>query len=986
IAVDGVASWFWDFGDGTTSNLENPTHVYPNVGNYDIRLRVVTNSGCTKEMVYPGGVRTGTPLTPDFVADKFNVCASDPVQFTNLTVGGDQWRWEFGDGTTDTAKNATHRFADTGYVNISLTAFNNRCPSTVTKNAYIRVLPPIARFNYTVDCGNRLRVNFRDSSIIDPTLGNLTYTWTFGNSLGTATGQFPSFTFPGYGRYPVTLTVTNGTTCVHSFTGSVLLIDERASFAASKTEICKDEEFTLTASTALPENIRFYQWQVGNAAPILDTAPTLRYRIADLGTYNVTLVVIDTNYCRDTVILNNYLQVIGPDVDFVPDARGNCLNTAVSFTDRTVSALPITKWSFEFGDGTNAEFARGPFTHKFQQTGVFSVKLTVTDSRGCSSSKLIRDTLIITSPKAGFRADTIFCPGVDLNMIDTSSGRSLTYNWSFGDGTGSTSRYPLKNFPAGDRNYTIALKVTDEFGCSDSVSKTEYVKVRSPKAAFTAADTTGICPPLEARFFLEAKDYQSFFWDFGDGGYPSSAPNPRHFYNTFDVFTAKLVAIGYGGCRDSATHRVTLSNPRSTLFNYDPLEACNAVTVNFNIKVPPYTRYSLFYGDGEVRHTPDTAFSHFYRGPAFFYPSVFLTDSLGCTAYLSQYPPIRVIGARPLFGASNKQFCDTGTVNFSNFTIYNDSISSYNWSFGDGALSNEYSPTHHYGFPGNNVVKLLVRTESGCVDSLLDTINVYRTPVASIGIPDTICINRPTQFLGQLAVADTNTIKWSWNFGNGQVSDQQNPRISFGTVGDYTVTLKTDVPAQCPHDTTKRIYVPPAPTIDMPEQIDIISGAGITLPAVYTGNIIDYKWTPNFRLDCADCPNPYANPIKTQKYNIVVTDRYTCAARDEVTVHVICGDKNLFLPNTFSPNNDGVNDRFYPRGTGLFQIKSLRIFNRWGEMVYEQRNFNANSASLGWDGNHKGQRAPQDTYVYSIEVVCENSEVSTFKGNVTLVR
>ncbi|RYF99789.1 MAG: gliding motility-associated C-terminal domain-containing protein, partial [Chitinophagaceae bacterium] len=203
---------------------------------------------------------------------------------------------------------------------------------------------------------------------------------------------------------------------------------------------------------------------------------------------------------------------------------------------------------------------------------------------------------------------------------------------------------------------------------------------------------------------------------------------------------------------------------------------------------------------------------------------------------------------------------------------------------------------------------------------------------------------------------------------------------------DYTVTLRTETPSQCASDTTKRIYVPPAPTIDLPERIDIISGAGITLPAIYSGNIIDYKWTPNFRLDCADCPNPYANPIKTQKYNIVVTDRYTCVARDEVTVFVICGDKNLFLPNTFSPNNDGTNDRFYPRGTGLFQIKSLRIFNRWGEMVYEQRNFNANSASLGWDGNHKGQRAPQDTYVYSIEVVCENSEVSTFKGNVTLVR
>jgi gliding motility-associated-like protein len=94
----------------------------------------------------------------------------------------------------------------------------------------------------------------------------------------------------------------------------------------------------------------------------------------------------------------------------------------------------------------------------------------------------------------------------------------------------------------------------------------------------------------------------------------------------------------------------------------------------------------------------------------------------------------------------------------------------------------------------------------------------------------------------------------------------------------------------------------------------------------------------------------------------------------------------MFIPNTFSPNGDGMNDLFYPRGSGIFTIKSIKIFSRWGEIIFEKNNFNANDASKAWDGTFKGKKLNSDVFVYMVEVVCDNNEKLVFKGNVALIK
>jgi len=148
---------------------------------------------------------------------------------------------------------------------------------------------------------------------------------------------------------------------------------------------------------------------------------------------------------------------------------------------------------------------------------------------------------------------------------------------------------------------------------------------------------------------------------------------------------------------------------------------------------------------------------------------------------------------------------------------------------------------------------------------------------------------------------------------------------------------------------------------------------------------LSWAWTPATGLSCTNCPTPDAGPSFNTAYRVTFTDSNTCRNFGDIYVVVICKNANLFIPNTFSPNGDGSNDVFYPRGTGLSRVKSLRIFNRWGEVVFEKQDFPVNNAAAGWNGSYKGRKPQADVYIFQAEVFCENGEIITLNGNISLI-
>ena len=133
-------------------------------------------------------------------------------------------------------------------------------------------------------------------------------------------------------------------------------------------------------------------------------------------------------------------------------------------------------------------------------------------------------------------------------------------------------------------------------------------------------------------------------------------------------------------------------------------------------------------------------------------------------------------------------------------------------------------------------------------------------------------------------------------------------------------------------------------------------------------------------------PSITVKPNLETQYKVSVQNQGGCTASSLVTIYVLCDGANVFIPNTFSPNADGSNDVFYPRGTGLFTIKQARIFDRWGQEVFARYNFKANDATLGWDGTFKSQKMNTDVYVYMIEIQCDNNSTLIYKGNIALIK
>ena len=984
-AIDGVASYTWNFGDGFITGGATPTHIYTTQGTYDLTLDIVTNDGCTQHVAIPNAIRTGIPPTGvSFTATPSSTCIKKQVNFTAIAGNSDQLIWDFGDGSPPgSGLTANHVYTLPGQFSVTLTPYGNGCPASALTQI-INVLPPMAQFRESVNCTTD-EVSFINESVADPLAGPITYTWTFGDpAVPDQSVPSPVIDYPSLGTYSVRLIANNGG-CSDTVSHDVILSSESANFTVSKATVCKDESFTLEAFNSVSANITSYEWTLGASASFIDGRSIVRAFNAN-GVYDISLRVTDVNGCRHDTLAPAFITVSGPTASFTPSQPVICGAAPVSFTDLSDAPKALVSWEWSFGDLSPVEiFNSGPFMHVYDASGIYQVSLTVKDTDGCAHTSSL-SPVTISRPSAFFRKDTtMYCPGISVNFTDSSSGSALTYLWTFGDGHTSSNINSVNTYSGSDSDYTVKLTVTDNLGCQDSLSKT--IQVKSPKPAFDLKDTSTICLPLVADFIFRGRDYQSFYWDPGDRSGITSVQDLQHVYGAYGVFMPKLYLVGYGGCLDSAQATITITDPNTARLDYTAPATCNQLNVNFNLQSIPKTSFTILFGDGDSTATGGPSFSHVYNSPGSYTPLLRLKDSTGCEATITTLVPINIIGAEPLFGIDKTDFCDSGAVTFTNYTLGNDPVISYNWDFGDNQGSTDFSPVHFYNSRGSYYPKMTVNTQRGCTDSFSDTVLVYASPVsANILNRDTICINTPIPFSGDLLYRDTSAVQYFWTFGDGETSILKDPVKIFRSSGSFAVRLDTRISYGCSYSVSMPLHVVPPPVVNpMADQV-IAVGSGITLPATYAGNVVAFNWEPDKNLDCSDCPNPVASPRSNTTYKVTATDNFGCTATGEVTVMVICNDKNFFIPNTFSPNNDGVNDYFYPRGSGILRIQSLRIFNRWGETVFEKKNFSPNNALSGWDGTFKGKPAISDVYIYTIEVICENAQVIPFQGNIMLLR
>ena len=238
---------------------------------------------------------------------------------------------------------------------------------------------------------------------------------------------------------------------------------------------------------------------------------------------------------------------------------------------------------------------------------------------------------------------------------------------------------------------------------------------------------------------------------------------------------------------------------------------------------------------------------------------------------------------------------------------------------------------------------------------------------------------------------------WTGPGLNGPVHTQ-NTGINHVTVKDgglYTITVSAPVTG-CSAKTDTMIGIGNYPDIDLgPGPVTLPTGTQLPLTPTVLNASIDkvlpmksFAWTPSTDITCYDarCEKAVATVKKDICYHVKATNIYGCSDTASLCIVAFCKSAQLFIPNAFTPDGDNVNDVFMVRSTGIASVKSFRIFNRYGEVVFEKYNFAPNTPAYGWDGSINGHRGIPAVYVYIAEVVCENGTEYKKHGNVTLLR
>ena len=835
-----ITSWVWDFGDGSTSTLQHPTHTYTEVGSYDVSLLVESWSGAALSLRRNFVVVEEAPPTADFTLDVPQGPAPLTVNFTDTTSGVvSAWSWDFGDGTTSSQQSPSHVYPEVGTYTVTLTATGIGGIDTLAQEGLVIVdePAPLADFSVSETVGlPPLAVDFSDLS----TLNITSWAWNFGDG-NVSTLQNPQHVYDTVGTFEVSLSVTSaGGTATETRAGLITVNEPTPVAAFSTSTTAGDMPLAVDFTDDSTLNITSWSWNFGDGTTSTVQSPSHTYTV--VGTYTVTLEVASAGGMDTLVLLDGIVvEEPPPSPAFTADVTTGPAPLEVSFTDATTGM--VSMWSWNFGDGASSTLQHP--THTFAEVGVYTVTLTATGIGGTEVLEMAElVTVVEPAPVASFSVDqTSGEAPFAVAFTDSSTLNITAWAWDFGDGNTSTQQSPTHVFQPG--TYTVALTVTSDGGVATE-TQVELITVTepAPAAAFSMETTRGPAP-LAVQFSDESTlNITAWSWNFGDGG-SSSLQDPLHTFTDPGTYAVELTVTSAGGT-DTLTlaDAVVVLNPAPIPgFSADVTSGPAPLAVAFtDATTGDVTSWSWSFGDGSVSTAQSP--THVYEAVGT-YTVTLSSAGPGGSNELVMADHITVIEPAPTasFTTSTQAGDIPLPVTFSDTSLLN--VTSWSWSFGDGNVSTAQNPTHVYETPGVFTVELTV-TSAGGTDTvtLVDHITTSEpAPVASF-TSDLSGGDAPLT----VAFTDDSTLNitaWAWSFGDGNTSTLQSPVHSYTGVGTYTVELT--VTSAGGTDTTALtdavVVSEPAPTAAFSS--DVTSGDA-PLAVVFTDesalNITAWAW------------------------------------------------------------------------------------------------------------------------------------------------
>ena len=980
-----IINYTWNFGDGSSLNSGSTntlvSHTYTTPGVYYATLVVQNNLGC-KDTSFKWPIHVATPPHTNFTFSPSIVCPNNPVTITNLTPLADSVNhWHVtSDGaffsSCITDGSPSWQYTHTGNQSLTLSAYSYGCKHDTTLPTTVLVKGPVVSGRFFTRCDSVFKIKFnlllQDASFAEIRYGDGQRDTVYASGYHTL-----YHTYATTGDYSAIIKGENSTTgCQPYFDTLNVKVRNIKATITSQSISCAGVPTNYSASSSQDVDGVCgvgYIWFFGNNPPVITDNSSTSYSLPQ-GTQSITLVVKDVNGCRDTSKTSIFISHVTTNAT-LSNTIGCVPIFSLSATQSVTSSTTITNYAWNFGDGSlpvsgsSATSATHTYTTATPPSTTYNISLTATNSDGCSDTKTF--PVVMNAPFAPTiipNSSTQICAGKTI-LFSTSASGTNTYTWSYGDGGSyiTTSNTASHTYSLGG-NYNVTLSSSDAAGCKANSSPfavqvqnypnaiISYTNQNNPAKQNACAGSTVLFSDNSTNPYSP----QTRTWNFGIGSGPIvTNQTVGTTYTSAGIYTVTLVNCTPFGCCDTAKQNIKVYSAVAD-FSLDKSTICKGEAIKFTIKdTTNVLTWGWDFGDGTNYNTnAQSPISHIYNfhppGGTTIASLTYYTSDSACKYAVTH--PVNIHQVIADFNRNNELLlADTahclGSTDLFNNLSQNANV--YNWSFGDGQTSSSQSPSHNYNTAGTYTISLVISDNVfQCKDTIKKVMQIFPVPTLSLTGRDT-CQNKPVMLNVQGGV--TYTWSPSINLNN---ANSPNPIATLSTTTIFSVTANNSF--GCVGSNTLQINI-----IEPPLQISwdtsIVIGQTTILPG-YAGSNFNYTWTPGDYLSCTACMNPVASPTVNYTYSVTVSDNHSCFERVNTYTVYIEPKSSLDVPTAFTPNGDGINDLINVNGWGIKKLKYFKVFNRWGELIYETSDLKA-----GWDGYYKGVPQNMETYVYQAE-------------------
>jgi gliding motility-associated-like protein len=534
--------------------------------------------------------------------------------------------------------------------------------------------------------------------------------------------------------------------------------------------------------------------------------------------------------------------------------------------------------------------------------------------------------------------------------------------------------------------YTPTISFTDSAGCASIFSQQVSIQAAPSAADFIYVSNDippkygpTFCAPVTISFSNTTVSSYSlnYIWDLGTGSPIVDEPVVANHYDNPGIQTVTLTASTHpNGCTATITHSFTILKPKAKAV-IDKTNFCLGEPITLKIiDSSGVDGWAWFYGDGV---TSGTIMANSSPATQTIYPYTFYPPPFGSTSVSLQYfamasgipcDDYSTIGIQVTKVDANFNRNDelalkdsvhclnvpdlfTNKSKINNSTFINGLY--FDWDFGNGVTSSSMSPGYTYPSPGVYTVTLKVTDpRANCVDRSVKNMTINALPTVDITLPDSVC--RGSNFI-LVSNPSSDVSQFQWEPADGVASPNSFTTTATSTVSTTYSMFVTSIHGCTATSTGKYVYVQ-QPTTIINWDTTVVIGQNTPMNVNF-GPSYTYTWSPTENLSCDHCPYAVSSSTANITYTVEVEDNMGCFRAAHTFSVNVDPVTSIDVPTAFTPNGDGVNDVIYVDGWGIKKLNYFKIFNRWGQLLFESYDI-----KVGWDGTYKGVPQNMETYIY----------------------